>query len=383
MVFKFIKSQLIEVIEWSDDSSNTLAYRFPVENKEIKMGAQLIVAPTQVAIFINEGKIADVFQPGRYALETKNIPILTKLKSWPYGFNSPFKAEVYFINTKQLTNQRWGTTSPINLRDQDFKFIAIRANGTFSYHISEPVKFLETIIGNASTATADNMIEQLRSQILATFSDALGESQTSFMDLAAFTEDISRLVEMNLQEKFMPYGLTLDTFDIQSFNLPKEVQEAINQRSALGALGDTTATYTAIKATDALGEAAKNPGGGLTGMGAQITSGAVLGNLMGQVLSNSQQQTAAEKSPVQEKVATHPCIHCQTENPVGAKFCSECGQAPTPAKVACVSCHVDIPENAKFCPECGTEQLKEIKCHACQATLAPGTKFCSECGAKQ
>ena len=367
MALNFIKSQFIEVIEWSDTTKETLAYKFPIQQKEIKMGAQLTVSPTQIALFINEGRVADVFTPGRYELQTQNLPILTKLKSWQYGFNSPFKAEVYFIDTKRMLDQRWGTKQPINLRDEDFRFIAVRSNGTFSYHISDPIVFLKEVVGSGEEVTATSLIDHLRSQILASFSDCLGEAKLSYMDLMAFTDDLGRICEMKLQEKFIALGIELDSFDIQSFNLPPEVQEAINKRSTMGIMGDAVGTYTQLQAADAMTEMAKNPNGGVAGMAAQMTNGVVLGNAMSQSIATNMAKSAPQqvveptvpeiKSETTTPKAATKCMNCQHENPANAKFCIECGSSIQVVTPKCINCQVEITPQTKFCPECGQKQF--------------------------
>ncbi|NLY18771.1 MAG: hypothetical protein GX045_07430, partial [Clostridiaceae bacterium] len=166
-VFDFIKNQLIEVIEWTDDTAGTMVYRFPVAGKEIKMGAQLTVRESQVAVFVNEGQIADVFQPGRYTLTTQNMPILTKLKSWKYGFNSPFKAEVYFVNTRQFTDQKWGTSNPVMMRDAEFGMLRLRAYGIYSFRVTDPVVFLKEVFGTGSMFDTNSITGQLRRSIVS------------------------------------------------------------------------------------------------------------------------------------------------------------------------------------------------------------------------
>ncbi len=174
-LFDKIAQQFIDIIEWLDDSKNTLVYRFPVENQEIKMGAQLTVRENQVAIFINEGKAADFFGPGRYELNTKNMPIMTTLRSWKYAFNSPFKAEVYFFNTRMITDLKWGTANPVMMRDKDFGMVRIRAFGTYAMKVDDPKKFFDTIVGTQGLTTTDDIVSHLRSTILSRLSDAIAK----------------------------------------------------------------------------------------------------------------------------------------------------------------------------------------------------------------
>ncbi len=177
MIMKFIKSQLIEVIEWTDNTTDTMVYRFPVKDNEIKMGAQLTVRESQVAVFVNEGQIADVFEPGRYQLSTANMPVLTKLKAWKYGFNSPFKAEVYFVNTKQFTNQKWGTSNPIMMRDAEFGMIRLRAFGIFSFRVKDAATFLKEIFGTNRVFDTESIVGQLKRSLVSGIADMIGESK--------------------------------------------------------------------------------------------------------------------------------------------------------------------------------------------------------------
>ena len=197
-LFNFIKSQFIDVIEWSDTTTDTMVYCFPVQNKEIKMGAQLTVRESQAAIFVNEGQVADVFGPGRYELSTQNMPVLTKLKSWKYGFDSPFKADVYFVNTKQFTDQKWGTSNPIMMRDREFGIIRLRAFGIFSFRVSEPVVFLKEIFGTNQVFDTDSITGQLKRSLISGISDLLGETNIAAIDLARFYEGLRFLRSANV-----------------------------------------------------------------------------------------------------------------------------------------------------------------------------------------
>jgi len=273
--------QFIEIIQWLDESDDTLVYRFPVYNQEIKMGAQLTVRPNQVALFVNEGKAADLFSPGRYELSTQNIPILTTLRGWKYGFQSPFKAEVYFFNTRMFTDLKWGTANPVMMRDVDFGMIRMRAFGTYAFRIGDAKAFFETVVGTRGLTGTDEIVGQLRSIILSQLSDAIAESKIAALDMASRYDELSEFVKTKLSPQFGGFGLELSRFFIENISLPEEVEAAIDQRTKLGVLGDKLGQYTQLQAADAIKIAAGNPGG-IAGAGVGIGAGVAMGQAMGQ-----------------------------------------------------------------------------------------------------
>jgi membrane protease subunit (stomatin/prohibitin family) len=280
-----LKAELIDIIEWTDESPNTMVWRFPRYQNEIKYGAQLTVRESQVAVFVNEGQIADVFQPGRYTLQTQNMPILTTLKGWKYGFDSPFKAEVYFVNTKNFTDQKWGTKNPIMLRDQEFGPIRLRAFGSFALKIKDAGKFIKEIAGTQGHFTTEEVAEQLRNLILTRFTDAVGESKIPALDLAANYDELSRIVTDKIGTEFSDYGLELTKFLIENISLPPEVEQALDKRSSMGILGNLNA-YTQFQAANALESAANNPGGAgsdMMGLGVGLS----MAQQMTQALNNA------------------------------------------------------------------------------------------------
>ena len=237
-LFDKIAGQFIDVIEWLDESKNTLVYRFPDQDHEIKMGAQLTVRENQVAIFINEGKAADLFGPGRYELSTQNLPILTTLRSWKFGFNSPFKAEVYFFNTRTFTDLKWGTANPVMMRDQDFGVVRIRAFGTYAMKINDPKTFFDTIVGTQHLTTTEDIITHLRSTILSRLSDAIAEAKIPALDIAAKYDELGLEAKNRISPDFAHFGLELTRFVIENISLPPEVEAALDQRSKIGVFGD-------------------------------------------------------------------------------------------------------------------------------------------------
>ena len=285
-IIDFIKTQFIEVIEWTETSPDVMVYRFPVANKEIKMGAQLTVRESQAAVFVNEGAIADVYGPGRYELTTQNMPILTKLKSWKYGFNSPFKAEVYFVNTRQYTDRKWGTQNPVMMRDAEFGMLRLRAFGIYSFKVERPEVFLKEVFGTAAEFTADAIEGQLKRSIVSGLSDLLGEAGIPALDLASRYDELSAGARDKLKPRFEAFGLALVTFYVENISLPEEVEKVLDQRTSMGVIGDM-GKYAQYQSAQAIRDAAQNQGGGAAGAGVGLGAGVALGNLMGQSLASA------------------------------------------------------------------------------------------------
>lgn len=279
-LFDAIRNEFIQIIEWLDDSSNTLVYRFPVHEQEIKMGAQLTVRENQVALFINEGEAADLFKPGRYELSTQNMPVMTTLRSWKYGFDSPFKAEVYFFNTRLFTDLKWGTQNPVMMRDAEFGMIRMRAFGTYAIRISDPKTFFQTVVGTQGLTTTEDILGQLRSTIVSHFSDIVAESKIAALDLASSYRELATLAQTELAPQFAGYGLELSRFNLDNVSLPEEVEAAIDQRTKLGVFGDRLGQYAQMQTAESIKVAAANPGG-LAGAGAGIGAGMAIGQAMG------------------------------------------------------------------------------------------------------
>jgi membrane protease subunit (stomatin/prohibitin family) len=367
-------NQFIEVIEWLDNSQDTLLYRFPVAGQEIKNGAQLIVRESQAAVFVFEGQVADVFTPGRYTVEGGNTPILTKLGAWKYGFNSPIKSEVYFVNTKQFTDMKWGTSNPIMLRDEDFGIVRLRSFGAYSLRVVDPSEFIRQIAGTNAHFQTEDIDGQLKRAIVTEFSDALGELKIPALDLAAQYKEIGEQIRAKINEDFKAYGLEVTKFYVENVSLPPEVEAAMDKRASMGALGDAN-RYMQFQAADALRDAAQNEGGG-AGLGAGLGAGFAVGGQMANAFGAGPQGQGGSAP-----AAAAICPSCGKSNAFGAKFCADCGAKMEVAKVPCVKCGAQLREGAKFCSECGSTQEKQ-KCANCQAELAPGAKFCAECGTK-
>jgi membrane protease subunit (stomatin/prohibitin family) len=310
-----IKNELIDIIEWTDDSNNTMVWRFPRHQNEIKTGAQLTVRESQVAVFVNEGKLADVFQPGRYKLETQNMPVLTTLKGWKYGFNSPFKVEVYFVNTKNFTDNKWGTQNPIMLRDAEFGPIRLRAFGTYAVKVIDAGKFIKEIAGTQSHFTTEEVSEQLRSMVVTRFTDAVGESKIPVLDLAANYDELSKFINTKINPEFGEYGLELTKFLVENISLPPEVETALDKRSSMGILGNLN-QYAQFQAANAMEQAAKNPGGNASeGMG--MGMGFAMAQQMGQMFNQQNQQGQQQGPPPVPgaEVAFYIAVNGQQQGP--------------------------------------------------------------------
>jgi membrane protease subunit (stomatin/prohibitin family) len=383
-LFDFIKGQFIEVIDWQDNTTDTMVYKVPVQGNEIKMGAKLTVRESQIAIFVNEGQIADVFTPGLYELSTENMPIFTKLESWKYGFNSPFKADVYFVNTKQFIDQKWGTINPVMMRDAEFGMLRLRAIGIYSFRITDSVKFLKEIFGTSQLYDTESITGQLKRIIVSGLTDILGEMNVPALDLARYYNEIGVQAKTKLQEHFEAYGLNLTSFFIENISLPEEVEKMLDKRTSMGVIGNMQ-QYAQFQAAEALRDAAQNQGSGFAGMGAGLGAGAVLGNIMGEALKIGNQQNNQynnQQNQQNQQAAQIVCPTCKALVPSGQKFCSSCGSQMTNTLSKCIKCNAEIPKDSKFCPECGNSQISEALCGKCGAKLTPGVKFCPECGNK-
>ena len=289
-----IKNEIIDIIEWTDDTNNTMVWKFPRHQNEIKNSAQLTVRESQVAVFVNEGKIADVFQPGRYQLSTQNMPILTTIMGWKYGFNSPFKVDIFFVNTKNFTDNKWGTKNPIMLRDAEFGPIRLRAFGTYAIKVTDAAKFIREIAGTQAHFTTEEVTEQLRNLIVTRFTDAIGESKIPALDLAAKYDELSAFITGKINPEFNELGLSVTKFLVENVSLPPEVEAALDKRSSMGILGNLN-QYAQFQAANAMEAAAKNPGGSNPGL--EMGMGMAMAQQMGQMFNQNQPQAQQPPMP--------------------------------------------------------------------------------------
>lgn len=291
-----LTNEFIDIIEWLDPTNDTMVWRFPRYQSEIKNGARLIVRESQVAVFVNEGQVADVFRPGTYTLTTQNLPLLTTLKGWPYGFNSPFKADVYFVNTKQFTNQKWGTKNPLMLRDPEFGPVRLRAFGTYAIRINEdPATFLKEIVGTDGDFNTDEINEQLRNVIVSRFADILGESKIPILDLVSNYDELSRFITQRIQDDFDAYGLKVTKLLVENISLPPEVEAALDKRSSMGIIGNLNA-YTQFQAANSLEKGGTGSDAFGAGLGFSIAN-QVVKDMQQPVSSQSGNPTHASAAP--------------------------------------------------------------------------------------
>lgn len=340
-------------VVWNDDSKNTLVYKYPLKNygREINNKSTLTVKESQCAIFVHKGQIADVFGPGLYDLGTDIFPILSKLAGWKYGFQTPITCDIYYINTKQFTNIQWGTKNPIMMSDSRFGMVRVRAFGTFSYKVDDPAVFLKELFGTNSSFVTDDINDFLKSMLLSCFADSLGESKVSALDLAANTLEFNEIVKGSVQNKFNELGLKLVNLFIENMSLPEEVTKAMDERTKLGILGDSTDTLMKVSAAEAMKTAAANQGvgGAFMAGGVGIGAGAGIGAIMANAMAGSNNQNNGNANNAADGTV---CPSCGKTVPAGSKFCPECGKAMSATKF-CPECGAKVSAGAKFCPECG------------------------------
>ncbi|MEW6021642.1 MAG: SPFH domain-containing protein [Pseudomonadota bacterium] len=298
----FIKKQFIDVLQWNEDAEGVLAWRFPMQDFEIQNGAVLNVRESQMAVFVDEGRIADVFGPGTHTLTTRTLPVLTNLKNWDKLFDSPFKSDVYFFSTRVQTGRKWGTPQPITIRDKDFDMIRVRAFGMYSYRIGDPRAFFTEISGTRDTYTRDQVEDQLRGILMATMASSLGGSNVAFLDMAANQALMAQQVYKDLATAFARYGVKLDEFNVASVSLPEELQAALDERISAGMKGslgaDRMSGFTQFQVASSIPLAAQNEGG-LAGIGAGVGAGMAVGQAMAQGMTGAfaQQPGAPAAAP--------------------------------------------------------------------------------------
>jgi len=325
----FIMKQFIEVMQWTEAEDGVLAHRYPMKDMEIMNGAKLTVRDSEMAMFVNEGKVADVFSPGLYTLTTQTLPLLTNLMNWDKKFQSPFKSDVYFFSTRQQINQHWGTPNPITIRDKDFGVVRLRGFGIYSYHIADPKVFYQKVSGTRDNYTVGELEGQLRNSIIANMTSAFAESQVPFLDMAANQAEVAKKITEKTAPGFADLGLALDTLNVENLSLPDELQKLLDQRIGMNMIGDMN-KYTQYNVAQAIPIAAANEGGGAVGIGAGLGAGVAMGQAMMGAIG---QASAAGSGAVGAAGAAAAA---------GTKFCSECGKP--------------IARAAKFCPECGKPQ---------------------------
>jgi membrane protease subunit (stomatin/prohibitin family) len=329
----FFSKQFIDVIHWTEPGDGILAYRYPMEDMEIQNGGQLTVRDSQMAVFVNEGKIADVFGPGLYTLTTHTLPVLTYLKNWDKAFKSPFKSDVYFFSTRQQLDQKWGTATPITIRDKEFGAVRMRAYGIYAYHIADPKIFYEKVSGTKEEYESTELEGQLRNTIVARMTDAFANAAVSFLDMTASQAQLAASMVANLKPVFADLGLGLDSFVVENISLPDELQKLLDQRIGMNMVGDMN-RYTQFQVAQSMPIAAANEGGGAAGAGVGLGAG----------LAMAQQMMGAVRppAPAAPDAGAPPATPAASAAAGGTKFCMNCGKP--------------IPKMAHFCPECGGSQ---------------------------
>jgi membrane protease subunit (stomatin/prohibitin family) len=325
----FLSKQFIDVIQWTEPEDGVLAYRYPMQDMEIQNGAKLTVRESQMAAFVNEGKIADILAPGLYNLTTNTLPLLTNLMNWDKKFQSPFKSDVYFFSTRLQVNQRWGTPNPITIRDKEFGAVRLRGFGIYSWRICDPRTFYTMVSGTRDTYHVPEIEGQLRNTIIGRMSDAFASSNVPFLDMAANQIELGSRIAGFLAPTFADLGLALESFVVENLSLPDELQKRLDERIGMNMVGDM-GRYTQFQVAQSIPVAAANEGGGLAGAGVGLGAGFVLA----QQMANAMKPPSAE--PAAPPATPPPASAAET------KFCVECGKP--------------IPKRAKFCPECGSQQ---------------------------
>jgi membrane protease subunit (stomatin/prohibitin family) len=354
----FFKKQFLDILEWEDAGQEILVYKYPMQDNEIQNNGKLVVRPGQCAIFVNEGKIADVFlEPGTYTLNTQTLPLLTNLKNWSYGFKSPFKSDVYYVSTKRFIDQKWGTPQPVLIPDPKFEQVEIKAFGTFSFRVMDPAQLLIDVTSTNTVYTVEDIRGQLRSYIVSNFSPIVAGQGVTVSQLVANYQIIDDAVLQAVNKRFQNLGLEIISFTTQNISLQEDLQEALRKRSTVNIMGDLE-TYSQVQKMEAMRDSVNNPGMNAinqAGMGMGIGAG------MGAAMAQGMQQQsggAPAQGAAPAPAGGVACAQCGTPAAPGAAFCSKCGnkiEAAQPQAIFCTKCGNENSADAAFCAKCGNK----------------------------
>ncbi|MGE5415806.1 MAG: SPFH domain-containing protein [Acidobacteriota bacterium] len=368
----FVKKQFLDIIQWEDDSQDVLVYKFPMQDNEIQNGGKLVVRPGQTAVFVNEGKIADVFGEGTHNLTTQNLPVLGDLKGWAFGFESPFKADVYFVSSKQFIDQKWGTPAPVLVPDPKFEQVEVKAFGSFAFQVTDPRRFVTNVSSTNRTYSVKEIADQLKAFIISDFVPVIVQQKLTVAELAANYQIINKAMMEASAEEFDSLGLALVQFQIVSLTLQEEYQEMMRKRSAVNIMGGMQ-NYAQVKTLDVMEKSVENPGmNAMNQAGMGIGMGLGVGQVFAQNMQGSFQAPqpppmGAPGAATAAPAATAPaaaaaagmiiCAGCQGQLPAGSKFCSSCGAKveQAPAKKFCTECGTQVAGTDAFCNNCGTK----------------------------
>lgn len=351
-------ARIFDVVEYMDPSGREMVHRIPEQGSgDFRIGSQLIVRESQTAVFFRDGKALDNFGAGRHTITTANIPLLVNLLSIPFGGQTPFKAEVYFVNMKEFLDQKWGTPEPVALRDKELGLVRLRAFGAYSMQISDPALFVNKVVGTQGMYDTSRISDFLRSIIVSKLIDLMGETSTSLFDLPRMYEEMAAGVKVKTQDDFANVGIALKSLYVSSISPTEDTAKAIDERAAMGAIGNMQA-YIQFKAARAMGDAATAGGeagslaGAGVGLGAGVGIGAAMAGAISQAMQGGQQAGAQQQASAAGGAVV--CGKCGTTNPAGAKFCNNCG-AQLGGSVKCPNCGHENAVGVKFCNNCGTK----------------------------
>jgi membrane protease subunit (stomatin/prohibitin family) len=339
----FLGKQFIDVIEWNEPQDGVLSYRYPMQDHEIQNGGRLTVRESQMAAFLNEGRMADVFGPGLYTLTTQTLPLLTNLMNWDKKFLSPFKSDVYFFSTRMQTDQKWGTATPITIRDKEFGAVRLRGYGIYSWHVFDPGVFLKKVSGTRDVYLVPDIEGQLRNTIVGRMTDTFAESAVPFLDMAANQTELGARIAEGLRPMFGELGLALDSFVVENLSLPEELQKLLDTRIGMNMIGDMN-RYTQFQVANSMPIAAANQGG-VAGLGVGLGAGMAMGQQMMQGMQPGVPPAAPPPAPAAPSSPVAPAAGGEAG-----------GQSATGATKFCINCGHQIPRQAKFCAECGSSQ---------------------------